>query len=182
MVHDQRPDRRGRVASILLRGFTFGIDFEGGTKVSMPRRGEGPVTTQQVEDVFSEALGKDAETVVIVGNGALGHRADPLGDADQRGDRRAAHALFDAFQPKGSDGEASKHAISDSAVSETWGGQITQKALIALVVFLVLVDDLHHGAIRALHGDRRAGHAVLRPDSHRGCVLAGRASRSPRPP
>ncbi len=28
--------------------------------------------------------------------------------------------------------------ISDSAVSETWGGQITQKALIALVVFLVL--------------------------------------------
>ncbi len=31
-------------------------------------------------------------------------------------------------------------AISDSAVSSTWGGQITQKALIALVVFLVLVS------------------------------------------
>ena len=48
-------------------------------------------------------------------------------------------ALFDAFQPKGSDGQPSKQAISDSAVSETWGGQITKKALIALVVFLVLV-------------------------------------------
>ena len=48
-------------------------------------------------------------------------------------------ALFDAFQPKGGDGQPSKQAISDSAVSETWGGQITKKALIALVVFLVLV-------------------------------------------
>ena len=41
-------------------------------------------------------------------------------------------ALFDAFQPKGGDGQPSKQAISDSAVSETWGGQITKKALIAL--------------------------------------------------
>ena len=47
-------------------------------------------------------------------------------------------ALFDAFHPKGSDGQASKQAISDSAVSASWGGQITKKALIALVVFLVL--------------------------------------------
>jgi preprotein translocase subunit SecF len=48
--------------------------------------------------------------------------------------------LFDAFHPKGTDGKASKQAISDSAVSETWGDQITKKALIALVVFLVLVS------------------------------------------
>jgi preprotein translocase subunit SecF len=48
-------------------------------------------------------------------------------------------ALFDAFQPKGTDGKPSKQAISDSAVSETWGGQITTKALWALAVFLALV-------------------------------------------
>ena len=48
-------------------------------------------------------------------------------------------ALYDKFQPKGVDGKASKQAVSDSAVSETWGGQITKKALIALAVFLVLV-------------------------------------------
>ena len=58
------------IASILIRGFTFGIDFEGGTKVSMPAVGEaGTVSVQQVEDVFSKALGKAAETVVIVGSG-----------------------------------------------------------------------------------------------------------------
>ncbi|MGA9360561.1 MAG: protein translocase subunit SecF, partial [Mycobacterium sp.] len=37
------------------------------------------------------------------------------------------------------DGKPSKAAISDSAVSETWGDQITNKALIALAVFLLLV-------------------------------------------
>ncbi len=55
------------LAAILLRGFTFGIDFEGGTKVSMPSAG---VTTQQVEQVFQDALGKGPEAVVIVGSGA----------------------------------------------------------------------------------------------------------------
>ena len=50
------------------------------------------------------------------------------------------NALFDKFQPKGADGQPSKKAISDSAVSSTWGGQITKKAVIALVVFLVLVS------------------------------------------
>ena len=144
----------------MFRGFTFGIDFEGGTKVSMPAAGEnGTVTTQQVEDVFSKTLGKDAESVVIVGSGASATvqiRSETLTNAETEALRTA---LFDAFQPKGPDGQPSKQAISDSAVSETWGGQITKKALIALVVFLVLVGDLHHRALRALHGDVRAGDA-----------------------
>ncbi|WP_369816570.1 protein translocase subunit SecF [Mycobacterium sp. E740] len=127
------------LASMLLRGFTFGIDFEGGTKVSMPTATEsGTVTTQQVEDVFSSTLGKSPESVVIVGSGASATvqiRSEHL-DNDETEQLRTA--LFDAFKPKGADGQPSKQAISDSAVSETWGGQITQKALIALVVFLVL--------------------------------------------
>ena len=58
------------IASILLRGFTFGIDFEGGTKVSMPVAGQnGTVSTQQVEDVFSKTLSKSPESVVVVGSG-----------------------------------------------------------------------------------------------------------------
>jgi preprotein translocase subunit SecF len=124
------------IASILIRGFTFGIDFEGGTKVSFPK---GNASTQQVEDVFSKTLGKAPESVVVVGNGSTATfqiRAETLSNADTE---KLRNAIFDSFQPKGSDGQASKQVISDSAVSETWGGQITKKALIALVVFLVLV-------------------------------------------
>jgi preprotein translocase subunit SecF len=127
------------LAGILIRGFTFGIDFEGGTKVSMPAVGEtGTVSVQQVEDVFSKALGKSAESVVIVGSGGSATvqiRSETLTNPETE---ELRNALFDAFKPKGADGQASKQAISDSAVSETWGGQITKKALIALVVFLVL--------------------------------------------
>jgi preprotein translocase subunit SecF len=125
------------IVSILIRGFTFGIDFEGGTKVSFPR---GDASTQQVEDVFSKTLGRAPESVVVVGNGASATvqiRSETLSNADTE---KLRNALFDAFQPKGADGKPSKQVISDSAVSETWGGQITKKALIALVVFLVLVS------------------------------------------
>ena len=128
------------VASILLRGFTFGIDFEGGTKVSFPRAGaNGEASVSQVEDVFAQSVGKAPGSVVVVGNGATSTvqiRSETLSN-DQTNKLR--EALFEKFQTKGADGKPSKQAISDSAVSETWGGQITKKALIALVVFLVLV-------------------------------------------
>ncbi|OBA76356.1 protein-export membrane protein SecF [Mycobacterium sp. 1554424.7] len=125
------------IVSIILRGFTFGIDFKGGTTVSMPR---GTAQTAQVSEVFHKAIGKDAESVVIVGNGASATvqiRSETLTN-DQT--TKLRNALFDAFQPKGNDGKPSKQAISDSAVSETWGDQITKKALIALVVFLAVVS------------------------------------------
>jgi preprotein translocase subunit SecF len=129
------------IVSIVFRGFTFGIDFKGGTTVSMPTAsGTGKVTTAQVSDVFRKAIGGDPESVVIVGSGASATvqiRSETLSN-DQT--TKLRNALFDAFQPKGTDGKPSKQAISDSAVSETWGGQITKKALIALVVFLALVS------------------------------------------
>ena len=124
------------VVSILLRSFTFGIDFKGGTTVSFPR---GNVQTAQVSEVFSKALGKDPESVVTVGKGesaTVQIRSETLNN-DQTVKLRTA--LFEAFHPKGADGQSGKQVISDSAVSETWGGQITTKALIALVVFLALV-------------------------------------------
>lgn len=127
------------IVSIAVRGFTFGIDFEGGTKVSMPVAGQnGTATTQQVQDVFSKSLGKGPESVVIVGNGGSATvqiRSETLTNAQTE---QLRSALFDAFHPVGSNGQVDRQAISDSAVSASWGGQITKKALIALAVFLVL--------------------------------------------
>lgn len=129
------------IASIVIRGFNFGIDFEGGTKIAMPVAGVSTTATPQaVEDVFSKTLGHAPESVVRVGNGVsatLQIRTGTLSTADTD---KVRNALFDAFQPKGEDGKASKDVISDSAVSSTWGDQITKKALIALVVFIVIVS------------------------------------------
>ena len=128
------------IASIVLKGFTFGIDFEGGTKVSFPREGAtGQASVSQVEETFTKAMGVAPQTVVTVGNGATATVQIRSATLDNDQTEKLRVALFEQFQPKGVDGQPSKQAISDSAVSETWGGQITKKALIALVVFLVLV-------------------------------------------
>jgi preprotein translocase subunit SecF len=128
------------IASILLRGFTFGIDFEGGTKMSFPQAGaNGEASVTQVEETFAQAIGSSPQSVVVVGNGSTATvqiRSETLNNEETA---KLRDAIFTRFQPKGVDGEPSKQAISDSAVSETWGGQITKKALIALAVFLVLV-------------------------------------------
>ena len=128
------------IASMVVRGITYGIDSQGGTKVSFPRAGEnGDVTVSQVIETFDQAIGKKPEAVVVVGNGnsaTVQIRSETL-DNDETEKLRTA--LYDKFKPKDTDGKPSKQVISDSAVSETWGGQITQKALIALAVFLVLV-------------------------------------------
>jgi preprotein translocase subunit SecF len=127
------------VVSILVRGFTFGIDFNGGTTVSMPAVGEhGTVQTTQVQDVFTKTIGRDAESVVIVGSGSSATvqiRSEHLDNAQTA---KLKTALFDAFQPQ-VDGKPTKQAISDSAVSETWGEQITTKAVFALATFVLLV-------------------------------------------
>jgi preprotein translocase subunit SecF len=84
-------------------------------------------------------MGHDPEQVVTVGSGGSATvqiRSETLTNEETE---KLRTALFDAFQPKGNDGQPSKQAISDSAVSSTWGDQITKRGLIALGVFLVVV-------------------------------------------
>ncbi|WP_223263731.1 protein translocase subunit SecF [Rhodococcus sp. MTM3W5.2] len=126
------------IASILIRGFTLGIDFEGGTRIQFPA-GDN-VTTEQVEQVYTESMGEPPVSVQTVGSGAsatIQIRSEAL---DAREVVVVQDALYETFQPEDKDGNPSKNAISVADVSETWGSQITQKALIALVVFLVIVS------------------------------------------
>lgn len=122
--------------SIAVRGFTLGIDFTGGSRIQIPATDD--MTTQQVEDVYAEALGHGPVSVQRVGSGAsatIQVRSEALDatEVDQ-----VTTALITAFEPKDASGAVSRDAISIADISETWGGQITQKALIALLVFVVL--------------------------------------------
>ena len=56
------------LASIGIRGFTLGIEFEGGTQISFPKTGE--VSTSEVESTYSEAMGEDPQSVQTAGSGA----------------------------------------------------------------------------------------------------------------
>ncbi|MGH3842283.1 MAG: protein translocase subunit SecF [Pseudonocardiaceae bacterium] len=129
------------LASILLRGFNLGIDFEGGTRVQLPAQGSGGIiTTQQAERVFTDAMGQPPESVQTVGTGSAASILIRSAALDTRKSFVLKKALFDQLRPLGKDGRPSERAISDSAVSATWGGEISRQALIALVVFLALVS------------------------------------------
>lgn len=128
------------LASILLRGFNLGIDFEGGTRVQLPAQGErGPIATQQVERVVTDTVGRPPVSVQTVGTGAAASILIRTEALDTRQSFVLKQALFEQLRPLGSDGRPSDQAISDSAVSATWGGEISQQALVALLVFLALV-------------------------------------------
>lgn len=128
------------ILSMVVRGFNFGIDFEGGTSVQMPANGAGGVAqTAQVEQVYTQALGFSPTSVQSAGQGPTATiiiRSESLEIGQVLALREA---LFTQFQPLGTSGTPDVDAISDSAVSASWGGEITQQALIALAVFLVLV-------------------------------------------
>ncbi|GAA2554394.1 protein translocase subunit SecF [Pseudonocardia hydrocarbonoxydans] len=128
------------VLSIVLRGFNLGIDFTGGTQIQFPTAATStPVEVEAVRAVYEQAIGEEPATVQVAGTGAAQSvqiRSETLDPAQLV---TLKQALFDTFGPAGPDGVPSPAAISDSAVSGSWGDQITRQALIALVVFLVLV-------------------------------------------
>jgi preprotein translocase subunit SecF len=127
------------LASIVLRGFNLGVDFTGGTLVEFPTAGaSAPIDVEAVRTVVERAAGIEP-TVQVTGSGAteaVQIRSEALDPAQLVAVKQA---LFDAFQPVGAGGAPAIEAISDRAVSGSWGGQITRQALIALAVFLVLV-------------------------------------------
>lgn len=129
------------LASILLRGFNLGIDFEGGTSVQLPAQGAaGLITTGQAERVFTNTVGQPPESVQTVGTGSATSILIRSSALDTRTSFALKKALYEQLRPLGKDRRPSEQAISDSAVSATWGGEISRQALIALLVFLGLVS------------------------------------------
>ena len=113
------------IVFILVRGFHFGIDFAGGTRLTF--QPAGTVATSDVTTVFTGATGVEP-TVQTIGARTIQVTSVAL---DPGQVTAAKQALTTAFRPTA--------AISDAAVSGTWGSQISQRALVAVLIFLVLV-------------------------------------------
>ncbi|MFJ6673022.1 protein translocase subunit SecF [Actinosynnema sp. NPDC091369] len=123
------------VLSIVFKGFNRGIDFTGGTRVQMPAvSSSGTISVEAAKESFEKALGKEPAATQTVGTGdaaTIQIRSETL-NADEVAKLKTT--LNEDLKPNG--GES---AISDSAVSASWGGEITNQALIALLVFFVAV-------------------------------------------
>jgi preprotein translocase subunit SecF len=157
------------IASMGIKGFNFGIDFEGGTQIQLPAKtAQGQITSQQALDEFQKALGRPASQAQKVGTGnaaTIQIRSDTLNAADAY---TVKQGLANTLHPIGDNGTTGADAISDSAVSASWGGEISQKALIALLVFLAAVT-----IFLAVYFDLRMAVAALISLLHDIVVTAG---------
>ncbi|WP_027343436.1 protein translocase subunit SecF [Hamadaea tsunoensis] len=119
--------------SFFARGFTAGIEFKGGVEYTIPASA-GSMTT--VSDKLGEQITKvDPEakvgTAQQLGGGSPAYkiRTTPM-ETGQVDTVKAALA---------SELGISKDTISTDIVSGAWGQQVTEKALLSLVIFLVVV-------------------------------------------
>lgn len=122
------------ILAIAIRGFSLSLDFEGGTRITMPAADH---SVEQVEETFIEATGVEPELAQVVGAGdarTLELTTERLTE-DQITEARMA--IFEEHQPLDTDGQPSPDAVGDSTVSESWGSTITQRMIIAMVVFLL---------------------------------------------
>jgi preprotein translocase subunit SecF len=113
------------IASMIFKGFNFGIDFEGGNSFRVPG------TSQQLSEIqtAAEDAGAQVSTAQVVGGNTVLLRTGQL-TTEQESTVRDAVAEAAGVQP---------NEVSPEAVSADWGRDITDQALIALVVFLLAV-------------------------------------------
>ncbi|CAL9560710.1 Protein translocase subunit SecF [Actinosynnema sp. ALI-1.44] len=123
------------LASIIFRGFNAGIDFTGGTRIQLPAQSaSGTISVEAAKESFTKAVGNEPAAVQTVGTGGattIQIRSEPLDAAKVAA---LKEGLNNDLKPNGG-----VQAISDSAVSGSWGSEITTKALIALGVFFLAV-------------------------------------------
>jgi preprotein translocase subunit SecF len=112
---------------IIFRGFHFGIDFAGGTTLQFEPNPGQSISTTEVAQVVTSATGVEPDAVQTVGN-QIQVSSSTLTVDQVIG---AKGALNQKYAPTS--------GVSDSAVSETWGSEISQRALLAVVVFIIAV-------------------------------------------
>lgn len=117
--------------ALVVLGLNLSIDFVGGTSFALD--GVDPaVTSQQLQDAAESAGGQDVRAQIVsgddTGNGALIRMAAVEPGSEQ------AEAITDALTSV-----AATEDVDISFVGPTWGRRISQKALEALVVFLIVV-------------------------------------------
>ncbi|HYO18721.1 MAG TPA: protein translocase subunit SecF, partial [Dermatophilaceae bacterium] len=114
------------VVSLLTRGLNYGIEFTGGAEFRVP---SASCTIEQARSAV-EGVGVTPSTVTELGGESIRVTTEAVSTAESSEIRSA---LAEACSVAPDD-------VSVQLVGPTWGGEITQKALTALVVFLALLS------------------------------------------
>jgi preprotein translocase subunit SecF len=118
------------IASILvptIRGFNFGIEFRGGSQFTVSNVGSNPDQAKATRAVQSIVPGT-VPTVTTVGGDTIQVTTSQLTTAKTSDVQDALGKAFDVPQNK----------VAASFIGATWGQDITQQAIRALIAFIIL--------------------------------------------
>ena len=118
-----------------VKGLNYGIEFTGGSQYTVSKLDASQVT-QANADKLREAVGglgiqnADAPVVSTAGDSSILIQTEQLTDAESA---EVSQAIVDTL------GVDAKQQISQDQIGASWGDEVKNRAILALVVFLVLV-------------------------------------------
>lgn len=116
------------VVSLLTRGLNFSQEFTGGSSFTFPAASS--VSTGDISRVVTDAGGGDSTVQYI--SGSVHQWTVQTATLNSTVSQKVADALVSAFH-------LPANSMTTSLVGPTWGGQITSKAIEALIIFLVVI-------------------------------------------
>ena len=113
------------VGALFFRGLNLGIEFRGGADFTVPN---ATCSIEQARSATQSVIGGEP-IVTETGNGLIRVQTEPL----------TQQQSVDVTKALGSSCGVAATDIKVQVVGPTWGGEITQKAIQGLVIFLLLV-------------------------------------------
>ncbi|HYP22872.1 MAG TPA: protein translocase subunit SecF [Actinomycetota bacterium] len=129
------------LGSLILRGFDYGIEFEGGVAIQAPIAADGPVADLSSAEVIGEVRGALAEfdaddAQIQVEEATDGGDRDVIVQtaeiADPERQQEVVNAVSEAVG-------ATIEETDSQRIGSKWGAEITDKAVRALVIFVFVI-------------------------------------------
>ena len=117
------------VAVLLIKGLTFGIDFQGGTKMTLT--GKEGVTVEQVRDALQTAGVPDVENATIQTTDD-GKYIVRTGETDTVAAQEAFRSVVETLG-------LPEQSPTITTIGPSWGANVTNAALVALAVSIVAI-------------------------------------------
>ena len=129
------------IATLFTRGLNYGIEFEGGVQIQADLAAGGPLAdasdTEVIREVRSaigaaESAAADAQIQVVTDDSGRRVSVQTKETADPEAQENVIRAVREATG-------ASTEETDSQRIGSKWGAEITDKALRALVVFLLVI-------------------------------------------
>ncbi|WP_217132051.1 protein translocase subunit SecF [Leucobacter chinensis] len=124
------------LGTLLRGGFSFGIEFTGGSEFQVHTDKVSQSDIQVATDVVTDVLPGSVPRVTTLGQNTVRLQTEQL---DEKQSREIGVQLAEAF-------DIDESAVTSSYIGATWGQDITKSALKALIVFILFA-----GLVMALY-------------------------------